>query len=465
MKQAGNSDNAAGPEPGLHRSVARLAWPASIEFLIMTSIIFADILFVSRLGTEVLAGVGISVTVFRVFYEPFHSVAVASTTVVAQAYGARNKQLACRGAAQSVLLALILGFISGGIGMLVASHAMAFMGADGLVRQSGMMYMQISLLASPFYAVAMAGGGALKGIGDTRTPMLYTLIGSVFKIVLSAGLVFGKWGLPALGVKGAAIGSVFGYGLSAALITWKLSRGFDGMRIGIRSFLPDLALLYRILRLAWPVAAERTVMRLGFVFYMWVVSALGTVVLAANQIALRLESVSITVGFGFTIAATALVGQAVGRRDLKSAEDSAWATMRLSVGVAAVMTVVLILIRHWAVDMFRPEADVRELAVTCLVIGAFELPALAALFTFAGALRGAGDTRSPMIVALVGTFLFRLPLVYLLGVHFGLGLKGIWYGTLIDWIGRAVLMYLIFRTGKWKEKAFVEDEEIAKPLK
>ena len=67
-----------------------------------------------------------------------------------------------------------------------------------------------------------------------------------------------------------------------------------------------------------------------------------------------------------------------------------------------------------------------------------------------------------MIVALVGTFLFRLPLVYLLGVYFGLGLKGIWYGTLIDWIGRAVLMYLIFRTGKWKEKAFVEDEEIAK---
>jgi len=331
------------------------------------------------------------------------------------------------------------------------------------VHQSGTLYMQISLLASPFYAVAMAGGGALKGVGDTRTPMLYTLAGAAFKIILSAGLVFGLWGLPALGVKGAAIGSVFGYGLNAALISWKVSRGFDGMRLGIRSFLPDFALLWRIVVLAWPVAAERTVMRMGFVFYMRVVAALGTVVLAANQIALRLESVSLTVGFGFTIAATTLVGQAVGRRDLKSANESAWATMKISAVVASVMTVVLILTRHWTVAMFKPDADVRELAVACLVIGAFELPAFAVLFTFAGALRGAGDTLSPMIVALIGTFLFRLPLVYLLGVHFGLGLKGIWYGTLLDWIGRALLMYLIFRTGRWKNKAFVEDEEIVKP--
>jgi putative MATE family efflux protein len=453
------------PGQGLYTSVANLAWPASLEFLIITSIIFADILFLSRLGTEILAGVGIAVTVFRIFYEPFNSVALATTTVVAQAYGARNRDLACQGAGQSVLLALILGFISGGIGVLVARLAMIAMGGEGLVRESGVLYMQINLMASPFYAVALAGGGALKGVGDTRTPMLYTLAGAIFKIALSAGLVFGLWGFPELGVKGAAIGSVCGYGLNALLIALKLSRGFDGMRLGVRAFLPDFSLLWRIIRLAWPVAAERMVMRMGFIFYMRVVAALGTVVLAANQIALRLESVSLTVGFGFTIAATTLVGQAVGRRDLKSAHENAWATMKLSVAVAAVMTVVLILIRHWAVAMFKPDADVREIAVSCLVIGAFELPAFAVLFTFAGALRGAGDTRSPMIVALIGTFIFRLPLVYLLGVYFGLGLKGIWYGTLIDWIGRATLMYFIFRSGRWKDKAFVEDEEIARPLK
>jgi putative MATE family efflux protein len=441
----------------------RISWPASVEFLIITSIVFADILFLSRLGTEVIAGVGISVTVFRVFYEVFHSVAVASTTVVAQAFGAGNLDLARRGAAQSTLLAVVLGFASGGIGALVAPYAMALMGTNGLVKESGTLYMQINLLASPLYAAAITGGGILKGVGDTRTPMLFTFLSSAFKIFLSVVLIFGKWGFPAMGVKGAALATIFGYGLNAALILGKLSKGFEGIRLNPGSLLPDRALLNRVIILAWPVAGERMVMRLGFVFYMRVVSLLGTVALAANQIALRLESVSLTVGFGFTIAATTLVGQAIGRGDLKGAVERAWATMRFSVLTMGSMTVLLILLRHWAVGMFTPEADVRELAVACLVIGAFELPAFGVLFTFAGALRGAGDTRSPMIVALIGTFLFRLPLVYLLGAHFGLGLKGIWYGTLLDWIGRAVLMYFIFRAGEWKDKAFISKEETAEP--
>ena len=125
------------------------------------------------------------------------------------------------------------------------------------------------------------------------------------------------------------------------------------------------------------------------------------------------------------------------------------------------LTVVLILIRNLAVGMFDPEESVRSLATVCVVIGAFELPAFGVLFTFAGASRGAGDTLSPMLVAAVGTFAFRLPLVYLLGIHFGLGLEGIWYGTLIDWIGRAILMWLIFRSGRWKSKAFIEEGEKA----
>jgi putative MATE family efflux protein len=455
--------NAAGPAgskgPGLHRSVLSLSWPASVEYLIITGIVFADILFLARLGTDVIAGVGVAVTLFRVFYEVFNSVAIASTTVVAQAVGARNLDLAKRGAAQSVLLAACLGIISGGVGVVVASGAMALMGTSGLVMESGATYMRINLLASPFYAITLAGGGVLKGAGDTRTPMVYTLVSSGLKIVLTAGLVFGMWGLPAMGVAGAGLATLFGYALAAALVLTKLWKGFDGIRLNARAFIPDRPLLLRIGKLAWPVAGERMFMRLGFVFYMRVVSALGTVALAANQIALRLESISLTVGFGFTVAATTLVGQAIGRRDEDGAVQRAWTTARFSLVTMASLTVLLILIRYWAVGIFRPEAGVRDLAVACLIIGACEMPAFGVLFTFAGALRGAGDTHTPMLVAIVGTFLFRLPLVYLLGIGLGLGLKGIWYGTLLDWIGRAVIMYFVFRRGHWKRKAFIQHGE------
>jgi putative MATE family efflux protein len=429
--------------------------------MIITGVVFADIFFLARLGTEVLAGVGISVTVYRLFYEAFYAVALASTTVVAQATGAGNKDLARRGAGQSILLAVLLGIVSAVVGSLIAGWTMTMMGAAGVVKEAGMIYMRINLLAAPFYALTVAGGGVLKGVGDTRTPMLFTLVGSVFKVVLTIGLVFGRWGLPELGVEGAALATLFGFGLSALLMLIKLARGFDGLRLGLGAFALDRRLMKRVIALAWPVAGERIIMRMGFVFYMRVVSALGTVALAANQIALRLESVSLTVGFGFTIAATTLVGQAVGRRDTEGAVARTWATLKFSLLTMGSMTVLLILLRHPAVGMFKPEMEVGDLAVACLLIGAFELPAFSVVFTLAGALRGAGDTRSPMTVALIGTFGFRLPLVYLLGMHFGLGLKGIWYGTLLDWMGRAVLMYFMFRSGKWKEKSFITERDIA----
>jgi Na+-driven multidrug efflux pump len=155
------------------------------------------------------------------------------------------------------------------------------------------------------------------------------------------------------------------------------------------------------------------------------------------------------------------VGQAVGRGDLKAARDKAYESLRFAVITMASLTVILILLRNLAVGMFGPEESVRSLATVCVVIGPFELPAFGVLFTFAGASRGAGDTVSPMLVSAIGTFAFRLPLVYLLGIHFGLGLEGIWYGTLMDWIGRAALMWLIFRSGRWKGKAFIGDGEKA----
>lgn len=459
MKAGGFSRQADTVEAPKDLSAIRIAWPASVEFLVTTLIVFSDTLFLARLGTEVLAGMGLSVTVFRIFYEAFLGIGVASTTVVAQSVGAGNRDLAERGAAQSISLAVLVGIVAGGVGALAAPVAMQLMGTGGLVKEAGATYMRINLLAAPLYAATLTGGGVLKGVGDTRTPMVFTLVASALKVALNLVFIYGRLGFPAMGVAGAALATLVAYGLNALLIMAKLGTGFEGLRLRPGSFLPDRGLLARIVSLAWPVAAERIVMRIGFVLYIRMVSSLGTVALAANTIAVRLESIFITMGFGFTVAATTLVGQAVGRGDFKRAREKAYESLRFALFTMVSLTVILILLRNLAVGMFSPEEGVRSLAVFCVVMGALELPALGVLFTFAGGSRGAGDTRSPMLVAAIGTFAFRLPLVYLLGLYFGLGLRGIWYGTLIDWIGRATLMWLIFRSGRWKGKAFIEEAE------
>jgi putative MATE family efflux protein len=449
------------PRPrGIRAHAIGIAWPASIEYIVMTGIMLADTIFISRVGTEEVAGVSIAFTLIFMFVALFNAVAIASTTVVAQAKGAGNMKVGEEGAAQSVLLAVLIGLVTGVVGSAAAGLTMKAMGLDGVSAEAGATYMGTVLLSAPLYAVALTGGGIMKGVGDTRTPMVFTVIANSTKIGLSALLVFGLLGLPALGVKGAALATVVGYSLNALMVSTKLLRGFDGMRLSrIALFRPRPDLLRRLFALSMPVAGEQIIMRMGFVFYMRVVSSLGTIALAANVMAMRLESVALTVGFGFTVASTTLVGQAVGRRDYEAAEKKANITAQLSVATMATMAVILLLVRTSVLDIFNPEAEVRGLALACLVIAAFELVPLGFIFTYAGALRGAGDTRSPMIVALVGTFLFRLPLVYALAIPFGLGLKGIWYGTLIDWIGRAVVIYVIFRRGKWKTKAFIQESE------
>jgi putative MATE family efflux protein len=442
---------------GIRVHAIGIAWPATIEYIVMTGIMLADTIFISRVGTEEVAGVSIAFTLIFMFVALFNAVAIASTTVVAQATGAGKTKAGEEGAAQSILLAVVIGLVTGVAGFAAAGLTMKLMGLEGESARAGATYMGIVLLSAPLYALALTGGGIMKGVGDTRTPMVFTVIANSVKIFLSAVLVFGLMGFPALGVKGAALATVVGYSLNALMVSAKLLHGFDGMSLKRSAlFRPRRDLLRRLVALAMPVAGEQIIMRMGFVFYMRVVAALGTVALAANAMAMRLESVALNVGFGFTVASTTLVGQAVGRRDYEEAEKKANITAQLSVSTMAAMGVILFIVRRQVLEIFNPEPEVYSLALACLIIAAFELVPLGFIFTYAGGLRGAGDTRSPMIVALVGTFLFRLPLVYLLAIPFGLGLRGVWYGTLLDWIGRAVVIYAIFRRGGWKTKAFIQ---------
>jgi putative MATE family efflux protein len=432
-----------------------LAWPAGIDQLIQTSVLFADILLLSRLGSEVIAGVGVAAVLIFTFASIYTAVGVAATTVSAQAKGAGRLDVLAKGAGQSILLAFLFGLASGAVGARSAAWTMKQMGTDGSVLAYGATYMRIVLLASPLYAIALAGGGILRGTGDTRNPMIYTFVSTVAKVFLSVVLIFGKLGFPALGVTGAALGTFLGYGLNAVMIGTKVSVGFSGTSLTFRSFSPDWGIARRVLLLWLPVALELFFMRVGFVFYMRVVSALGTIALAANQIAVRLESVALTMGFGFAVAATALVGQAVGRRDLDQAHRSTMVTAKLAIAAMGGTAVFFFLIRNWAVGLFEPEGAVRGIAVMCAAIAAFELLPISFLFTFSGALRGAGDTVSPMAVSLIGTFAFRLPLVYLLGIRSGLGVVGIWYGTISDWTLRSVVIYVVYRMGWWKRRGVV----------
>ena len=204
------------------------------------------------------------------------------------------------------------------------------------------------------------------------------------------------------------------------------------------------------MRLSLPTAGEALIMRLGFILFMRIVSALGEVALAAHQIAINVESLSFMPGFGLSVASTTLVGQSLGAKKPDLAEESIHQAMRISLLVMGTVGVIFALFGPSIAAIFGSTPEVLALAGNAVRIGALEQLPIAALMVIAGSLRGAGDMKTPMYATLVGTLIFRVPIVYLFAIVFGWGLNGVWLGTAVDWTARAALIYVLFRRGAWK---------------
>jgi putative MATE family efflux protein len=221
--------------------------------------------------------------------------------------------------------------------------------------------------------------------------------------------------------------------------------------IGLRDVLRwDGQLVAYMVRLTTPTAGDSLIRRLGFVLFMRIVSSVGEVALAAHQIAVNVESLSFMPGFGLSMASTTLVGQSLGAKKPELAERSIHTAMRFALLVMGAVGVAFALWGPAIASLFGSTPEVLALAGSAVRIGALEQLPIAVQMVIGGSLRGAGDMRTPVYATMVGTFLFRVPLVYLFAIVFGWGLNGVWLGTAVDWTARAVLIYFLFRRGAWK---------------
>jgi putative MATE family efflux protein len=195
---------------------------------------------------------------------------------------------------------------------------------------------------------------------------------------------------------------------------------------------------------------EQVVLRSGSLLFQRTIAALGTVALAAHRIAVNVESLSFMPGWGLSVAISTLVGQSLGARRPELAEASVRRGLLISGLLMSGVGVLFVLFGRSIASVFGSTPEVLDLAGVAVQIAALEQPTLAVQFVLAGSLRGAGDTRSPLYVSLVGVTLFRVPVVYLLAITLGWGLAGVWFGTVLDWAARAMTSYFLYRRGAWK---------------
>ena len=423
------------PQPSVRRRVLALAAPVIGENLLQTLLGVVDTILVSWLGVVALAGVGAALQVIFVLIAALSALSVGASVLVAQAYGAGDKAAAGRFARQTLIWSALVSVPLSLVGLALTGPVIALFGLAPDVARVAVDYLQVTMGSLATIVVLLIGGGVLRGAGDSRTPMLVTGIANVINVALAYGLIYGHWGLPALGAVGSAWATFASRLVGAALLVWALVRGRNGVSIAGRNWAPQLGVAREVLKIGLPAALEEVLVIAGIAALTPVVAGLGTVSLAAHRVAINVLSLSFLPGIGFGLAATALVGQSVGANRHSEAREIAGIALRWAL---AWMSALGVIIAIWAPDLVRlfinqPTPDnlaLVDVGTLTLRVMALTQPFWAASFVLAGALRGTGNTRTPLLIT--GVSIWVAVLLAWIGARFVVPhLAAVWFAFVI----------------------------------
>jgi len=431
--------------PMTQRRVLGLAFPIIGENLLQAAVGIIDTLMIARVGSAALAGVGVSLEIVFFMIAILSSVSIGGTVLISQAIGAGEGNRANSLARQTVLWGFMLSIPLGIIGYLAAPALIGVFHTEPDVEQHAITYLQITAGAILTLLMTFVCGAVLRGAGDSRSPFWASVAANLVKVVLSYGLIFGNFGLPRLEVAGSAISSSIARGVAVVILLWVLSSGTRKVTIrAAGSWLPKLATVRQLLTLGVPAAIEQMLISGGFTAMISIVAVIGTPALAAQQISFNSLSLAILPGFGFAIATTALVGQSIGARRPDHARAAArianrWATIWL--GAAAL---IYILLSEQIVRIYTDDQAVVDQGSAAMKAIGLGLPLWASWTVHGGALRGSGDTRSPLIFGASAMWLAVL-LSWVLVNFFDGQLWMVWLTFLVTTPIPAIMNWVRFR--------------------
>jgi putative MATE family efflux protein len=428
--------------------VWQLAWPSILANLMASLVGFVDTKIVGSLGAPAVAAVTTGNRIFFILQALLMAVTAGTTALVARAWGAGDRDEAERVTRASLGLCAVIALLVTlpGVGV---PHALA--SVFRLEPETIELAAVFIRWLAPFqiaFAVHFALGSALRAAGDVRTPLWIGALTNVVNVVLCYGLVYGSLGLPRLGVAGAAVASGIAFAVGALVLVLLWWRGFLALRVGPPGTW-ERARVRRIFDIGYPAGLEQAVWQSGFLVFLWIVSLYGTAPYAAYGIGVTLLSFSFLVGWGFSIAASTLVGQHLGAGEPDAAARSGWRALRGALAAQIAFGLVIVATAEPLARFMIEDPEVVRLTVVFIYILGSVQPLMAVEYAMGGGLRGAGDTRFPLFAVFAGLIGARVTLASLFAWR-GLGVEWIFAALIADYIVKAVLLTNRFRSGRWK---------------
>lgn len=433
----------------ISRDVVRLAIPVIGQSLLETLVFLVDRLMLGRHSTTALASMQISGPLVWSLSSILAAFSIGSMALVGRAIGSGDRTLASATARSSLLLAVGIGIASSALSLVGLNGILALLGAsDATVQATAASFLTIVLPAMPFLLLTMVAAAILQAAGNTRTPFLVAMLANGVNAILDYTLIFGHWGAPALGVRGAAISNVIALMLNSGILILLMAR--RSCVLTFRGRGGEIAALKRLLRVSFPAFGERCVQHFGYIGFISMIGALGSTAMAANQALISIESICFLSADGFGVAAATIVAQRLGAKRPDESAFGAWVATALAIGLLSLCGLAFFLIPEALLAAFSPDKKIIVAGIPCLYVAAIAQPFMAISTVLAQGLRGAGDTKTAFYVSLAGGLVVRLGATYLFAFPWGLGLVGVWIGSTCDWFFRSIVLLIVFRRGRWR---------------
>lgn len=434
----------------LGKAIFILAVPMVLEMVMESVFAIVDIFFVSKLGANAVATVGITESVMTIVYAIGAGLSVATTALVARRIGEKNPEKAGAAAFQAILLAVIVSSLISVIGILWAKPFMRIMGASEEMISEGFMYPAIMFGSNGIVMLLFIINAVFRSSGDAAISMRVLYLANLINLVLDPLLIFGFGPIPALGIKGAAIATATGRSIAVIYQFYLLFRSHHRIHLTRKSLGFKPAIMYSLLKLSVGGILQNLIATSSWILLVRIIAVFGAAALAGYTIAIRIIMFLLLPAWGLSNAAATLVGQNLGAGSPDRAERSVWITSYINMAYMGIVSIAMIIWPEPFIRIFIQDADVVQQGIISLRIISFGFIFYGLSMVMVQSFNGSGDTMTPTVLNFICFWMIEIPLAWMLAISFNQGLHGASVAIVIAESMLAVIAWILFRRGKWK---------------
>ena len=434
------------------KALFMLAIPMVLEMIFESVFAVADIFFVSQLGDDAVATVGITESITTIVYAIGFGLSMATTALVARRVGEKKFGKAAKVSFQAIVTGSIASVFIAIVGIFFSKDLLRLMGANATIVNEMSGYATIILGSNIIIMLLFINNAIFRSAGDAALSMRVLIIANCLNIVLDPLLIFGLGPIPAMGVEGAAIATSIGRGLAVIYQFTLLLKGSGKIHIKKEHFALRWKTIKKLINLSLGGIGQNIIATSSWIGLMRIMAEFGSAAIAGYTIAIRILIFILLPSWGLSNAAATLVGQNLGANQPDRAEKSVWAAGKINVIFLGLIGVFFFLFPRFFIELFTIDQGIVENGIQALKIISCGFIFYGMGMVLLNSINGAGDTQTPTLLNLISFWIVEIPVAYLLAIQFGWNQEGVFYAIIIAETCLTLIALYWFKTGKWKLK-------------